>query len=140
MWPCPIRYRYYQLEMENDEGNDHEYLIKNVLYFPQSPINILSITDFAKQLDDEEGTGIDTKQLISWFYWDRNKYSFTICHPESNLPEMPINEDYGISQMYSALISKVINTVTTLSTAAVIQSCRTTGVPMNARIAVLWLS
>ena len=42
-------------------GNIHEYLISNVLYFPQSAINILSATEFAKQLNDQEGTGTDTK-------------------------------------------------------------------------------
>ena len=45
----------------DDKGKSHTYLVENVLYFPQSPINILSVTEFAKQLYDEEGTGIDTK-------------------------------------------------------------------------------
>ena len=31
--------------------------IWNVLYFPKSPINFLSVTKFANQLDDDEGTG-----------------------------------------------------------------------------------
>ena len=53
-----VRWRW-----KDDKGNPHEYLVRNVLFFPQSPINILSVTEFAKQLDDEEGTGIDTKQL-----------------------------------------------------------------------------
>ena len=82
------------------------------MFFPQSPINILSVTEFAKQLEDEEGTGIDTKQLRSRFCWDRNKFSLTIRHPESNLPEMPINEGCGISHIYSTLVSKVVNTAT----------------------------
>ena len=49
----------------DDFGVKHEYLVKDVLYFPQSPINILSITAFATQLQDEHGTGIDTKQRYS---------------------------------------------------------------------------
>ena len=81
---------------KDGEVNDHEYMIKNVLYFPKSPINILNVAELAKQLEDEEGIGIDTKQLRSRFYWDRNRYSLIILHPESNLPEMPINESYGI--------------------------------------------
>jgi len=52
----------------DDKGSLHEYLVENVLYFSQSPINILSVTTFAKQLNDTEGTGIDTKQLYSRFY------------------------------------------------------------------------
>ena len=43
---------------KDDEGNTHQYLVEITLYFPQSPINILSVTEFSKQLDDEEGTTI----------------------------------------------------------------------------------
>ena len=49
----------------DEDGKAHEYLIEDCLFFPQSPINILSVTSFAKQLGDEEGTGIDTKQQSS---------------------------------------------------------------------------
>ena len=58
----------------DEAGKSHEYLIENCLYFPQSPINILSVTAFAQQLNDEEGTGIDTKQRYSRFYWDFGKH------------------------------------------------------------------
>ena len=52
----------------DDSGKSHEYLVKDELFFPQSPINILSVTCFARQLNDLTGTGIDTKQLTSCFY------------------------------------------------------------------------
>jgi hypothetical protein len=52
----------------DDNGKKHEYTLKKVYYFPQSPVNILSITEFAQQLKDEEGTGIDTKAFYSRFY------------------------------------------------------------------------
>ena len=45
----------------DDDGVTHTQQLENVLYFPQSPINIMSVTEFAKQLHDEEGTGIDPK-------------------------------------------------------------------------------
>ena len=80
------------MRWKDDEDNDYKYLIKIVLYFPQSPINILSVTEFARQLDDKEGTWINTNQLRSRFYWIRNKYSLTISDPESNLLEVQINE------------------------------------------------
>ena len=57
----------------DDIGKLHEFLIEDVLFSPQSPINILSVTCFARQLKDLAGTGIDTKQLQSRFYWDSNK-------------------------------------------------------------------
>ena len=76
-------------------GTKHKYLVENVLYFPQSPINILSVIEFAKQLQDIEGTGIDTKQLRSCFNWDCNKFEVTIFDLYSNLPEVSNNEDFS---------------------------------------------
>ena len=38
----------------DDNGVGHEFLIKGVLYFQQSTINILSITNFARQLKDKD--------------------------------------------------------------------------------------
>ena len=81
----------------DEDGNFHEYEIEDCLYFPQSPINILSVTAFAKQLGDEEGTVIDTKQRYSRFYWNFGKHYRVIRHPESNLPELAINEGYTLS-------------------------------------------
>ena len=93
----------------DDLGKAHEYLIEDVLFFPESPINILSVTCFAKQLNDLTGTGIDTKQLQSHFYWDCGKYSLTIRHPPLNLPEISINEGFALSTVFRAMVSRVIN-------------------------------
>ena len=93
----------------DDIGKLHEFLIEDVLFFPQSPNNILSVTYLARQLKDLAGTGIDTKQLQSRFYWDLNKYSLTIHHLPSNLPEISINQDFALSTMFRALVSRVIN-------------------------------
>ena len=93
----------------DDYGKTHEYLVEGVLYFPQSPINILSVTSFARQLNDKEGTGIDTKMAYSRFYWDKGRYQRIIRHPASNLPEMSINEGFSLATMYRAFVSRVIN-------------------------------
>ena len=93
-----------------DSGKSHEYLVEDALFSPQSPINILSMTCFARQLNDLTGNGIDTKQLQSCFYWDSSKYSLKIHHPPSNLPEISINEGFALSNMFRALVSRVANT------------------------------
>ena len=64
---CTVRWRW-----KDGEDNDPQYMIKNALYFPKSQIDVLSVTEFVKQLKDEEDTGIDTKQLRSRFHWGRN--------------------------------------------------------------------
>ena len=94
-----------------EQGTD-SYIVKNALYYPQSLINILSVTEFSKQLDDMEGTGIGAKQLRLRFYWENNKFSWRINHPESNLPEVQIREGYGVSSYFTAMINKVGNTAT----------------------------
>ena len=73
-------------------GEVHTYLIKNVHYFPSSPVNILGITAFGRQLNDDETTGIDTKWKRSRFYWEGGHERW-INHPSSQLPEMPLVMD-----------------------------------------------
>ncbi len=84
--------------------------IEDVLYFPSSPVNILSITALATQLQDDDGTGIDTKRTSSRLYWDNGKYERTIIHPKSNLPELPINEGFSFSSLYSTTVGRVFST------------------------------
>ena len=44
----------------DDEGIPYRIVLKDVLYFPNSPVNVLSITAFAAQLNDDDGTWIKT--------------------------------------------------------------------------------
>ena len=74
-----------------------------MLYFPDSPVNILSVTRFADQLDDDEGTGINTRRSYSEFYWQDGKFKRTIRHPASNLPELPVNEGWNSFSLFSKL-------------------------------------
>ena len=73
---------------KDDNGKEHSYDVRDVLYFPTSPVNILSVTGFADQLNDNDGTGIDTKRSKSRFYWQNNQFQRTIVHSASNLPEL----------------------------------------------------
>ena len=77
---------------DDDNGTSRTQKFEKCIYFPSSPINIMSVTSYAKQLGDEDGTGIDTKMKYSRFYWKNNQYSRQIFHSASNLPELAINE------------------------------------------------
>ena len=81
---------------KDDNGVMHKELLEQVLYFPQSTITIMSVTEFARQLDDEEGTSIDMKMKYSRFYCKNNKYSQEIYHSASNLPELAVNEENSL--------------------------------------------
>ena len=91
--------------LKDDLGKIHTLDIENVLYFPQQPDNILSITGLADQLKDNDGTGIDTKRNKFRFYWDKNKFQQKINHPPSNLPELPINEVFLMASIFSKFLA-----------------------------------
>ena len=74
-----------------DGGAVHTEHLENKLYFPKSPINIMSATELAKQFNDKEGTVIDKKMNHSLFHWKNNPFSRKIHHSSSNLPELAIN-------------------------------------------------
>jgi hypothetical protein len=93
---------------KDDHGISHAMKIKDVLFFPDLPVNILSITCLADQFKDDDGTGIDTKQTKSRFYWDNNQFQRTINHPASNVPELPINEGFSLAARFTnAFATKV---------------------------------
>mgnify|MGYP001046712641 CR=1 FL=1 len=77
----------------------------DVLYFPTSPVNILSVTGFADQLKDDKGTGIDTKRSTSRFYWQNDQFQRTIVHSASNLPELRVKEGFSTAKLYSKAVS-----------------------------------
>ena len=54
-------------EWKDDKGKLHTFEVKDVLYLLDSPVNILSVTKVADQLDDNHGTGIDIKYAIQPF-------------------------------------------------------------------------
>ena len=58
----------------DDSGKFHDYLVEDVLCFPQYSINILSVTCFAQQLNDLTGTDIYTEKLQYLFYWESNRF------------------------------------------------------------------
>ena len=80
----------------DDNGVTFNKTLKNVLYFPSSPVNIISCHALAGEfLDsngapDEEGTFICSKRSYSIFQWDHCKFKKTLLHPLSGLPEIEI--------------------------------------------------
>ena len=54
--------------------------LHNALYFPDSPVNIISISRLADSYDDDEGTFVKTTRFQSEFSWDFGKHFKTISH------------------------------------------------------------
>lgn len=82
----------------DDDGKTFYHTLKNVLFFPDSPVKIISPSKLAKEWGptiDAEGTSITSKYFYSYFVWKYGKFSRTIQHPEHCLPELPVNEGYS---------------------------------------------
>jgi hypothetical protein len=94
---------------KDDSGQEHTHHLTDVLYFPTSPVNILSITALADQLNDDNGTGIDTRRRTSRLYWDNNRYEKTFLHSSSNLPEMPVNEGVSSFAWFTNACARKLN-------------------------------
>ena len=103
---APIGYGDVLWKWSDDEGKVHEHTLKDVLFFPESPVNILGVTQWAIQNDDKEGTYITTKAEYSILVWNFGKNHRRFTHPASMLPEMPINEGSSFCEtFYSAFMS-----------------------------------
>ncbi len=89
---------------KDDSGDMHSYNVRNMLFFLALPINILSITELANQLNDSIGMGITTFCCHLVFFWDSNKFTGTIHHPASNLPEMPVNEGSTLHYNWTQIV------------------------------------
>ena len=95
---------------QDDNGKSHTYELQNVLYFPDSPVNIISITAFANQLNDDDGTNIMTARHHSVFQWNFAEYQRTFTHsPTTNLPEIIVNEGYNTFASFCNSISSRCN-------------------------------
>ena len=48
----------------DDEGKLHTNKLNNVIYYPESPVNILRATALAESMKDDEGIWVPTKRNI----------------------------------------------------------------------------
>jgi hypothetical protein len=81
-----------QIRFHDNDGKFYVKVIDDVLYFPDSPVNILGVPLLGKQWNDLEGVCISTKSQYSVFTWDNGRCTRNVMHKASGLPELPINE------------------------------------------------
>ena len=87
-------------------GATATYILKDALYFPDSPVNIISVTAFADHMEDDEGTWIMTKRRHSIFTWDFGKQSIEVTHPATRLPTMRVNQGFSTFQSFCTFSTK----------------------------------
>ena len=70
----------------DDKGKLYTNKLNNILYFPDSPVNVLSATTLYESMKDDEGTWMVTKIKYYIFPWVFGKYKNKIAHSENCLP------------------------------------------------------
>ena len=98
----------------NDDGKTHELVVHNVLYVPNSPVNLFSPQKFAR---DDESNGVNGTCLLtggndSHFIWNHSKYIKTIHHSmQESLPILHVNERFNAMDMFNQFKNPMVCTV-----------------------------
>ena len=95
-----------KLTWTDDEGIPYRTVLKDIVYFPNSPVNVLSVTAFAAHLNDDDGTWIKTARHQSVFSWDNEQFTKTLIHLASNLPQMTVNNGYSAFTSFCNFLEK----------------------------------
>ncbi len=93
-------YGSIKIRVMDDDRKTHALIIHNVLYVPDSPINLISPQEWAKGSDDVYGTGEVTVGGTTLLFWNDKKYSKLIPHhAELGIPIMSVNDGYTQSKV-----------------------------------------
>ena len=94
-----------QISILDNSGVAQPVTLEDVLYFPNSPVNIVGVTKLAEQYDDQNGTWIQTRWKRSTFVWDHEKFICDFEHPSCRLPILDVMTGYGSSEGFHAFLA-----------------------------------
>jgi hypothetical protein len=101
--------------LTDNEGEKHSFVLNNINYLPNSPVNLLSLCQLAElypdsaSYSDKNGTGIRSGFDSHTMFWDREKFKKTFQTASSELPECLFNSGYSRLEMFSISISNFYN-------------------------------
>jgi hypothetical protein len=101
------------LRITDNEGAKHSFVLKNVNYLPDSPVNILTLRRLAELYPDDaghpdrNGIGISSGYGSHTLYWDSARFSKTFHTALSGLPECLFSSGYSKLDAFSTMMSKV---------------------------------
>jgi hypothetical protein len=100
------------LWLMDDEGVEHTFTIKECIYLPSSPVNILSTRRLSEHFSDEagrpdrKGTGITSLFECHELFWNGRKHKKTFTTAGSGLPECLFNTGFSKFQTYTTKVSR----------------------------------
>lgn len=92
------------LQIKDNDGIQQDIHLENVLYFPDSPVNVFGITSYANQINDSDGTWIKTQRSRSHFVWNFGKHELEFEHPQCRLPMITVNVGFKRYKAFTAVI------------------------------------
>ena len=94
-------YGSVKMRIEDDQGKAFDLLIHNVIYLPDSPINLISPQRWSGGSKDPTGTGELTIDGTTLLFWNERKSTKIIPHhPELGIPIMTFNDGYTKSSAF----------------------------------------
>jgi hypothetical protein len=94
-------YGSIKMRISDDDGKVSDLLIHNVIYLPESPINLISPQRWSQGSKDPSGTGELTTDGTTLLFWNQMKSTKIIPHhPELGIPIMSFNDGYTKSAAF----------------------------------------
>jgi hypothetical protein len=89
----------------DNAGVHQQILLEDVLYFPQTPVNILGVSKLAAQFEDKDGTWIKSRWKRSTFTWNHEKFVCDFEHASCRLPVLDVMAGFKSFGSFAALLS-----------------------------------
>ena len=100
------------LWLRDDEGVEHTFTLKECIYMPSSPVNILSTRRLSEHYPDgsgnpdTRGTGITSFYTHHELFWNGRKFVKTFPTASSGLPECLFNTGFSRLGTYATRIAR----------------------------------
>ena len=88
---------------------DTRIFARKTIFFPISPVNILSVSRLANHFDDDEGTSIQTRRHYSILQWKNDSHQVQIEHSNHNLTELVVNTGFSLFTTFCQALGSKIN-------------------------------
>ena len=79
------------ITIQDNTGASSYITLEDVLYFPSSPVNSISIACLADQYKDNDNIFIRTARFHSDFSWSFGTHTKTINHGQTRIPEIEVS-------------------------------------------------
>ena len=105
----PVQEGTIRINLTDDDGKIHIFILEGCIYHPDSPVNLLSTRRLAEKFLDEDGnpdedTRIESRYSTHCLTWCFGQFKKTFPTPVSGLPELIFDEGFQAFQSYCSQV------------------------------------